>query len=62
MNVTIKDLAKYCNYSVTTVSYASNGSKEIPETTRNKILKAAEEGFLIYAARLPLSLNRLESR
>ena len=43
MNVTIKDLAKYCNYSVTTVSYALNGSKEIPEATRNKILKAAEE-------------------
>lgn len=43
MNVTIKDLAKYCNYSVTTVSYALNGSKEIPENTRNKILKAAEE-------------------
>ena len=43
MNVTIKDLAKYCNYSVTTVSYALNGSKEIPEATRKKILKAAEE-------------------
>ena len=43
MNVTIKDLAKYCNYSVTTVSYALNGSKEIPENTRKKILKAAEE-------------------
>ncbi|MBO7086013.1 MAG: LacI family DNA-binding transcriptional regulator, partial [Bacilli bacterium] len=29
--------------SVTTVSYALNGSKEIPEATRKKILKAAEE-------------------
>lgn len=43
MNVTIKDLAKYCNYSVTTVSYALNGSKEIPESTKEKILKAAQE-------------------
>ena len=41
--VTIKDLAKYCNYSVTTVSYALNGSSEIPEETKNKIIKAAKE-------------------
>ncbi len=41
--VTIKDLAKYCNYSVTTVSYALNGSNEIPEETKNKIIKAAKE-------------------
>lgn len=41
--VTIKDLAKYCNYSVTTVSYALNGSSEIPEETKQKILKAAKE-------------------
>lgn len=41
--VTIKDLAKYCNYSVTTVSYALNGSSEIPKETRDKILKAARE-------------------
>ena len=43
MNVTIKDLAKYCNYSVTTVSYALNGSKEIPDSTKQKILEAAKE-------------------
>ena len=41
--VTIKDVAKYCNYSVSTVSYALNGSKEIPEETRNKILAAAKD-------------------
>ncbi|MBO4667052.1 MAG: LacI family DNA-binding transcriptional regulator [Bacilli bacterium] len=41
--VTIKDLAKYCHYSVTTVSYALNDSDEIPEETKEKILKAAEE-------------------
>lgn len=41
--VTIKDLAKYCNYSVTTVSYALNGSNEIPKKTKDKIIKAAKE-------------------
>ena len=43
MRPTIKDLAKYCGYSVTTVSYALNGNKEIPEVTKKKILKAAKE-------------------
>ena len=43
MKTTIKDVAKYCNYSVTTVSYALNGSKEIPDSTKQKILKAAKE-------------------
>ncbi len=43
MRPTIKDLAKYCGYSVTTVSYALNGNKEIPEVTKQKILKAAKE-------------------
>lgn len=41
--VTIKDVAKHAKYSVTTVSYALNGSKEIPEVTRKKIIEAAKE-------------------
>ena len=41
--VTIKDVAKHAHYSVTTVSYALNGSKEIPEVTRKKIIEAAKE-------------------
>lgn len=41
--VTIKELAKHCNCSISTVSYALNGSKQVSETTREKILKAAKE-------------------
>lgn len=40
---TIKDVAKYCNVSVTTVSYALNDSDEISKETKARIKKAAEE-------------------
>lgn len=40
---TIKDVAKKCGVSVTTVSYALNNSGEVGLETKNKILKVAEE-------------------
>lgn len=40
---TIKDLAKYCNVSISTVSYALNDSKEVSAETKERIKKAAEE-------------------
>lgn len=43
MSVTIKDLAKYCNVSVTTVSYSLNDSPEISNETKEKVKKAAIE-------------------
>lgn len=39
----IKDLARYCNVSVSTVSYALNNSDEISEETKHRIRKAAKE-------------------
>ena len=41
-NVTIKDIAKYCNVSTATVSYVINNkeNQSISEDTRNKILHA----------------------
>ena len=39
----IKDLAKYCNVSISTVSYALNDSKEISEETKARIKAAAKE-------------------
>ena len=41
--VTMKDVAKACGVGVATVSYALNGSDQVSEETRNKILKVAEE-------------------
>lgn len=43
MKVTIKDVALASGYSVTTVSYALNGSSEIPKETKDKILKVAKD-------------------
>jgi LacI family transcriptional regulator len=40
---TIKDLAKYCNVSISTVSYALNDSDEISVETKERIKKAAKE-------------------
>ena len=39
----IKDLAKYCNVSISTVSYALNDSDEISEETKARIKAAAKE-------------------
>ncbi|WP_370295788.1 LacI family DNA-binding transcriptional regulator [Rossellomorea marisflavi] len=41
--VTLKDVAKKASVSVSTASYAINGSTLITEETKNKVLKAAEE-------------------
>lgn len=41
--VGIKDIAKAANVSISTVSYALNGSSKVTEKTRAKIVKIAEE-------------------
>lgn len=41
--VGIKDIAKAANVSISTVSYALNGSSKVTEKTRAKIVKLAEE-------------------
>lgn len=41
--VTIKDVAKRAGVSVMTVSRVINGSKNVKESTREKVLKAIEE-------------------
>ncbi|WP_394239657.1 LacI family DNA-binding transcriptional regulator [Vibrio astriarenae] len=43
MKVTIKDVAKKANVSISTVSYAINGSERISEETRERVLKIARE-------------------
>lgn len=41
--VTIKDVAKACGYSVSTVSYALNDSDNIPQVTKDKIWAVAKK-------------------
>lgn len=41
--VGIKDIAKAANVSISTVSYALNGSSKVTEKTRGKIVKIADE-------------------
>ncbi len=43
MKVTIKDVAKKANVSISTVSYAINGSDRISEETRQRVLTVAKE-------------------
>ena len=43
MSITIKDVALYVGVSVSTVSKAMNDSPEIPEQTKQKVLKAVKE-------------------
>ncbi|WEM44563.1 LacI family DNA-binding transcriptional regulator (plasmid) [Photobacterium sp. DA100] len=43
MKITIKDVAKKANVSISTVSYAINGSERISEETRDRVLKVANE-------------------
>ncbi len=40
---TIKDVAKKANVSISTVSYALNGTRSISEETKQKVLQAAKE-------------------
>ena len=45
--ITIKDIARRCNVSVSTVSRAMNNRSDISKKTRDKVLKAIEEaGFV----------------
>ena len=59
--VTIKDIAKECGVSVSTVSRAMNGHRDINQKTREKILEViARSGYVPNnSAR---NLKRLESR
>ena len=41
--VTIKDIAKYCGCSISTVSYALNDSDLVSEKTKERIRQAAKE-------------------
>jgi len=43
VSVTIKDVAKKAKVSISTVSYAINGSPKITEKTRDRVLKIANE-------------------
>ena len=60
--MTIKDLAKWTNTSPATVSLALNGKAGVSGTTRERIIKAAEEnGYILpkRTAALPSSIIRL---
>ena len=60
--MTIKDLAKLTNTSPATVSLALNGKAGVSGTTRERIIKAAEEnGYILpkRTAALPSSIIRL---
>ncbi|MGH4050092.1 MAG: LacI family DNA-binding transcriptional regulator [Clostridium sp.] len=57
--VGIKDIARECNVSATTVSRALNNSKEISTKTREYILKTCEEkGYIPNSAARSLILNK----
>jgi len=57
--VGIKDIARECNVSATTVSRALNNSKEISKKTREFILKTCEEkGYIPNSAARSLILNK----
>ena len=57
--VGIKDIAKECKVSATTVSRALNNSKEISKKTRERILRTCEEkGYIPNSAARSLILNK----
>jgi len=61
MSVSIKDIAKYTGLSASTVSKALNDYKDIPDTTKAKVMKAAMElGYHASSSARSLRLRRTE--
>ena len=59
MPATIKDLARHCGISISTVSKVFNGYTDISEATRSQVLKAAREiGYKPNALARALKTNR----
>lgn len=57
--VSIKQLALHCKVSPATVSKAINGQKDVSETTRSKVLKAAKElGYFPNSVARALKTNK----
>jgi len=62
MPVTIRDVAKYLNLSVTTVSRALAGHDDVAESTRQRVIKAAQEmGYVPTHAARQLRRQRTET-
>ncbi len=60
--MTLKDVAKLANVSISTVSKAINGAKDVSESTRMEIMKIAEEsGYFSDKKRVSLE-NKSKSR
>ena len=51
--VTLKEIAKECNVSITTVSNILNGKKKMSEQTRQMVMKVVEEKDIS-----PITLHR----
>ncbi len=60
-SVSIKDIAKLSNASITTVSFALNGKGRISEATKKRILDVAEK-YGYYANRMAVGLRTGESK
>ena len=59
MSVTIKDVARNCNLSISTVSKVFNGYPDISELTRRQVMEAAREiGYKPNALARALKTNR----
>jgi LacI family transcriptional regulator len=62
MPVTIREVAKYLNLSITTVSRALDGYSDVSEATRQRVMQAAHElGYLPNRAARQLRRNRTET-
>lgn len=62
MSITIKDLAKHLDLSITTVSRALDGYDDVAEETRQRVVKAADEiGYIPSAAARQLRRQRSDA-
>jgi LacI family transcriptional regulator len=62
MPITIRDVAKYLNLSITTVSRALDGYPDVSETTRQRVIQATRElGYLPNRAARQLRRNCTET-